>query len=128
MQLHPRQGHLEIPAGPAGISPATQEPAPNGASGVAAVRRVQLHPSRFSLPAMQTVKSSTGPWARDSPYHQPFPGSSNHQEKAGGRGTRNPLGSAACGKPPALAVRPRRFRRSRNDLGSIASLLAVLPS
>ncbi|KAJ1107807.1 hypothetical protein NDU88_005196 [Pleurodeles waltl] len=116
---------------------ATWELAPNGASGVVAVRRVQLHPSRFSLSAEQTVKSRMGP-----PYRQPFPGGSNCQEKAGGRGTRNPLGSAASsaamadyyrrghcgGKPPAPAVRPQRFRRGHNDPGSTASLLPVLPS
>ncbi|KAJ1143912.1 hypothetical protein NDU88_010214 [Pleurodeles waltl] len=64
--------HSDIPAGPAGanqvsagrpagMGAATQEPAPNGAGGVAAVRRVQLHPSRFSLSARQTVKSIMGP-------------------------------------------------------------------
>ncbi|KAJ1168049.1 hypothetical protein NDU88_000004 [Pleurodeles waltl] len=72
MWPHSRGPHSDIPAGPAGANQvcarrpsgneaATQEPAPNGAGGVAAVRRVQLHPSRFSLSPMQTVKSWPGP-------------------------------------------------------------------
>ncbi|KAJ1161391.1 hypothetical protein NDU88_001877 [Pleurodeles waltl] len=57
-----RGGHSDLPAGPAGTrqgsarqpsgkGPATQKPAPNGAGGVAGVRRVQL----------QTVKIMLGP-------------------------------------------------------------------
>ncbi|KAJ1085132.1 hypothetical protein NDU88_005265 [Pleurodeles waltl] len=64
--------HSGFPAGPAGDrqksacrpsgkGPATRKPAPNGARGVAGVRRVQLHPSRFSLSAKQTVKIFMGP-------------------------------------------------------------------
>ncbi|KAJ1201442.1 hypothetical protein NDU88_005251 [Pleurodeles waltl] len=46
---------------PSGKAPATRKPAPNGAGGVAGVRRVQWHPSRFSLSAKQTVKIFVGP-------------------------------------------------------------------
>ncbi|KAJ1092133.1 hypothetical protein NDU88_005245 [Pleurodeles waltl] len=67
-----RSGHSDFPAGlagdrqkaarpPSGKAPATRMPAPNGASGVAGVRRVQLHPSRFSVSAKQTLKISIGP-------------------------------------------------------------------
>ncbi|KAJ1126610.1 hypothetical protein NDU88_005017 [Pleurodeles waltl] len=67
-----RGGHSGFPAGPAGVhqssarrpsgkGPATMKPAPNGAGRVAGVRRVQLHPSRFSLSAKQTVKIMVGP-------------------------------------------------------------------
>ncbi|KAJ1122057.1 hypothetical protein NDU88_000562 [Pleurodeles waltl] len=67
-----RGGHSGFPAGPAGDrqkiarrssgkGPATRKPALNGAGGVAEVRRVQLHPLRFSLSAKQTVKILLGP-------------------------------------------------------------------
>ncbi|KAJ1115208.1 hypothetical protein NDU88_003434 [Pleurodeles waltl] len=67
-----RDGHSGFPAGPAGDrqkparrpsgkAPATRMPAPNGTGGVAGVRRVQWHPSRFSLSAKQTVKIFVGP-------------------------------------------------------------------
>ncbi|KAJ1209712.1 hypothetical protein NDU88_005085 [Pleurodeles waltl] len=65
-------GHSDFPAGRAGDrqkaarppsvkAPATMKPAPNGAGGVAGVRRVQWHPSRFSVSAMQTLKIIMGP-------------------------------------------------------------------
>ncbi|KAJ1176613.1 hypothetical protein NDU88_001884 [Pleurodeles waltl] len=57
-----RGGHSEFPAGlagdrqkaarpPSGKPPFTRMPAPNGASGVEGVRRVQWHPARFSVSA-----------------------------------------------------------------------------
>ncbi|KAJ1138538.1 hypothetical protein NDU88_004919 [Pleurodeles waltl] len=62
-------GFLAGPAGdrqktagrPSGKAPSTMKPARNGAGGVAGVRRVQWHPSRFSLSAKQTVKIFVGP-------------------------------------------------------------------
>ncbi|KAJ1104024.1 hypothetical protein NDU88_001439 [Pleurodeles waltl] len=67
-----RGGHSDFPAGragdsqkaarpPSGKAPATMKPAPNGAGGVAGVRRVQWHPSRFSVSARQTLKIIMGP-------------------------------------------------------------------
>ncbi|KAJ1163862.1 hypothetical protein NDU88_004314 [Pleurodeles waltl] len=67
-----RRGNSEFPAGlagdcekaarqPSGKPPSTRIPAPNGAGGVERVRRVQLHPSRFSVSAMQTLKILVGP-------------------------------------------------------------------
>ncbi|KAJ1204127.1 hypothetical protein NDU88_007908 [Pleurodeles waltl] len=67
-----RGGHSEFPAGlagdrqkasrlPSGKPPSTRMPAPNGAGGVEGVRRVQLHPSRFSVSATQTLKIYVGP-------------------------------------------------------------------
>ncbi|KAJ1218864.1 hypothetical protein NDU88_006436 [Pleurodeles waltl] len=67
-----RGSHSGFPAGPAddrqkaarrpsGKDPATMKPAPNGAGGVAGVRRVQWHPSRFSVSAKQTLKIIMGP-------------------------------------------------------------------
>ncbi|KAJ1219090.1 hypothetical protein NDU88_006661 [Pleurodeles waltl] len=67
-----REGHSDFPAGPAGDcqkvarrpsgkDPATRKPAMNVAGGVAGMRRVQWHPSRFSLSAKQTVKIFMGP-------------------------------------------------------------------
>ncbi|KAJ1128136.1 hypothetical protein NDU88_006515 [Pleurodeles waltl] len=64
--------HSGFPGGPAGDrqkgarrasgkGPAKRKPAPNGDGGVAGVRRVQLHLSRFSLSAKQTVKIFMGP-------------------------------------------------------------------
>ncbi|KAJ1124307.1 hypothetical protein NDU88_002768 [Pleurodeles waltl] len=68
----PPNGRSGFPAGPAGDrqkatrrpsgkDPATRKPAPNLAGGVAGVRRVQWHPSRFSLSAKQTVNIFMGP-------------------------------------------------------------------
>ncbi|KAJ1214637.1 hypothetical protein NDU88_002255 [Pleurodeles waltl] len=65
-------GHSGFPAGPAGDrqkatrrpsgkDPAMMKPAPNGAGGVAGVRRVQWHTSRFSVSAKQTLKVIMGP-------------------------------------------------------------------
>ncbi|KAJ1180868.1 hypothetical protein NDU88_006083 [Pleurodeles waltl] len=62
-----RGGHSDFPAGlaggrlqtasqPSGKEASTMKPARNRAGGVEAVRRVQLHPSRISLSAQQTVK------------------------------------------------------------------------
>ncbi|KAJ1190785.1 hypothetical protein NDU88_000104 [Pleurodeles waltl] len=62
-----RGGNSDIPAGlaggrlqaarqPSGKEASTMKPARNRAGGVEAVRRVQLHPSRISLSAKQTVK------------------------------------------------------------------------
>ncbi|KAJ1107906.1 hypothetical protein NDU88_005293 [Pleurodeles waltl] len=67
-----RSGHSDFPAGPAGDrqkaarrpsgkAPSTMKPAPNGAGGVEGVRRVQWHPSRFSVSALQTLKIFMGP-------------------------------------------------------------------
>ncbi|KAJ1199345.1 hypothetical protein NDU88_003182 [Pleurodeles waltl] len=67
-----RGGHSYISAGPAGAlqksarrpsgnAPATRMPAPNGAGGVAGVRRVQWHLSRISVSALQTLKYFVGP-------------------------------------------------------------------
>ncbi|KAJ1207030.1 hypothetical protein NDU88_002423 [Pleurodeles waltl] len=67
-----RGGHSGFPAGPAGDRqkaarrpsgkpPSTRMPAPNGAGGVEGVRRVQWHPSRFSVSALQTLKILVGP-------------------------------------------------------------------
>ncbi|KAJ1130697.1 hypothetical protein NDU88_009047, partial [Pleurodeles waltl] len=57
-----RGGHSGFPTGPAGDRqkaarrpsgkpPSTMKPAPNGAGGVVGVRRVQWHPSLFSVSA-----------------------------------------------------------------------------
>ncbi|KAJ1199378.1 hypothetical protein NDU88_003214 [Pleurodeles waltl] len=65
-------GHSGFPTGPAGdrkktagrpsgTAPSTMKPARNGVGGVEGVRRVQWHPSRFSLSAKQTVKIFVGP-------------------------------------------------------------------
>ncbi|KAJ1198974.1 hypothetical protein NDU88_002812 [Pleurodeles waltl] len=62
-----RGGNSDFPAGlagglvqtasqPSGKDASTMKPARNRAGGVEAVRRVQLHPSRISLSAQQTVK------------------------------------------------------------------------
>ncbi|KAJ1115710.1 hypothetical protein NDU88_003932 [Pleurodeles waltl] len=62
-----RGGNSDFPAGlagglvqtasqPSGKEASTMKPARNRAGGVEAVRRVQLHPSRISLSAQQTVK------------------------------------------------------------------------
>ncbi|KAJ1185931.1 hypothetical protein NDU88_002717 [Pleurodeles waltl] len=62
-----RGGNSDIPAGlaggrlqaarqPSGKEASTMKPARNRAGGVEAVRQVQLHPSRISLSAQQTVK------------------------------------------------------------------------
>ncbi|KAJ1208597.1 hypothetical protein NDU88_003980 [Pleurodeles waltl] len=62
-----RRGNSDFPAGlaggrlqtarqPSGKEASTMKPARNRAGGVEAVRRVQLHPSRISLSAQQTVK------------------------------------------------------------------------
>ncbi|KAJ1182101.1 hypothetical protein NDU88_007296 [Pleurodeles waltl] len=67
-----RRGYSVFPAGragdrqkaarpPSGKPLSTRMPAPNGAGGVERVRRVQLHPSRISVSAMQTLKFSVGP-------------------------------------------------------------------
>ncbi|KAJ1116865.1 hypothetical protein NDU88_005070 [Pleurodeles waltl] len=67
-----RRGYSEFPAGragdrqkaarpPSGKPPSTRMLAPNGAGGVERVRRVQLHPSRFSVSAWQTLKILVGP-------------------------------------------------------------------
>ncbi|KAJ1092174.1 hypothetical protein NDU88_005286 [Pleurodeles waltl] len=67
-----RGEHSNFPAGPAGDfqkiacrpsgkAPAKRKPAPNGAGGFAGVQRVQLHPSRFSVSAKQTLKILMGP-------------------------------------------------------------------
>ncbi|KAJ1127334.1 hypothetical protein NDU88_005737 [Pleurodeles waltl] len=67
-----RRGHSDFPAGlagdlqkiarwPSGKAPAKMKPAPNGAGGFAEVRRVQRHPSRFSVSARQTLKILLGP-------------------------------------------------------------------
>ncbi|KAJ1156423.1 hypothetical protein NDU88_009142 [Pleurodeles waltl] len=67
-----RGGHSDFPAGragdhqkatrpPSGKDPATMKPALNGAGGVAGVRRVQWHPSQFSVSAKQTLKIIMGP-------------------------------------------------------------------
>ncbi|KAJ1159601.1 hypothetical protein NDU88_000108 [Pleurodeles waltl] len=95
MRPHSRRPHFDIPA--AGMSAVTWEPAPNGASSVAAVRRVQLYPSRFSLSAVLKMKSRVGlcQGPRYFPSRQPFHGGLYHYGQAVGKGTRNPLGSAA---------------------------------
>ncbi|KAJ1197611.1 hypothetical protein NDU88_001467 [Pleurodeles waltl] len=100
MRLPPndRSGHSNFPAGPAGDcqkavrwpsgkAPATRMPARNGADGVAGVRRVQWHPSRFSLSAKQTVKIFVGP--PGAPRH-PFPPSSTARNRLAGRGSESP--------------------------------------
>ncbi|KAJ1172885.1 hypothetical protein NDU88_004727 [Pleurodeles waltl] len=46
---------------PSGKHPSMRMPAPNGAGRVEGVRRVQLHPSRISVSAMQTLKFMVGP-------------------------------------------------------------------
>ncbi|KAJ1092047.1 hypothetical protein NDU88_005161 [Pleurodeles waltl] len=46
---------------PIGKQPSMRMPAPNGAGGVEDVRRVQWHPSRISVSAMQTLKYKVGP-------------------------------------------------------------------
>ncbi|KAJ1091133.1 hypothetical protein NDU88_004260 [Pleurodeles waltl] len=62
-----RSGNSDFPAGlaggrlqtarqPSGKEASTMKPARIRAGGVEAVRRVQLHPSRISLSAQQTVK------------------------------------------------------------------------
>ncbi|KAJ1164197.1 hypothetical protein NDU88_004642 [Pleurodeles waltl] len=67
-----RRGYSGFPAGlaadrqkaarqPSGKHPSMRMPAPNGAGGVEGVRRVQLHPSRFSVSAWQTLKIMVGP-------------------------------------------------------------------
>ncbi|KAJ1215396.1 hypothetical protein NDU88_003005 [Pleurodeles waltl] len=67
-----RRGYSEFPAGlvgdrqkaarqPSGKPPSMRMPAPNGAGGVEGVRRVQLHPSRFSVSAWQALKILVGP-------------------------------------------------------------------
>ncbi|KAJ1180963.1 hypothetical protein NDU88_006174 [Pleurodeles waltl] len=67
-----RRGYSGFPAGlagdrqkaahqPSGKHPSMRMPAPNGAGGVEGVRRVQLHPSRFSVSAWQTLKILVGP-------------------------------------------------------------------
>ncbi|KAJ1114429.1 hypothetical protein NDU88_002666 [Pleurodeles waltl] len=67
-----RSGHSVFPAGlagdrqkaarqPSGKPLPTRTPAPNGAGVVGRVRRVQLHPSRISVSAMQTLKFYVGP-------------------------------------------------------------------
>ncbi|KAJ1156832.1 hypothetical protein NDU88_009549 [Pleurodeles waltl] len=60
------------------------KPAPNGAGGVVGVRRVQWHPSRFSVSAKQTLKIFMGP--HDTRSRHPV----GWQE-----GGRNPHGGAA---------------------------------
>ncbi|KAJ1106110.1 hypothetical protein NDU88_003513 [Pleurodeles waltl] len=93
-----RGEHSNFPAGPAGDlqkiarwlsgkAPAKMKPAPNGAGGFAGVRRVQLHPSRFSVSAKQTLKILMGPQGpHDTRSRQPLPGGVNRQEQAGGKG------------------------------------------
>ncbi|KAJ1101067.1 hypothetical protein NDU88_006141 [Pleurodeles waltl] len=49
-------GRLQTASQPSGKEASTMKPARNRAGGVEAVRRVQLHPSRISLSAQQTVK------------------------------------------------------------------------
>ncbi|KAJ1208678.1 hypothetical protein NDU88_004061 [Pleurodeles waltl] len=49
-------GRLQTARQPSGKEASTMKPARNRAGGVEAVRRVQLHPSRISLSAQQTVK------------------------------------------------------------------------
>ncbi|KAJ1162730.1 hypothetical protein NDU88_003196 [Pleurodeles waltl] len=49
-------GLLQTASQPSGKEASTMKPARNRAGGVEAVRRVQLHPSRISLSAQQTVK------------------------------------------------------------------------
>ncbi|KAJ1099575.1 hypothetical protein NDU88_004675 [Pleurodeles waltl] len=49
-------GRLQAARQPSGKEASTMKPARNRAGGVEAVRRVQLHPSRISLSAKQTVK------------------------------------------------------------------------
>ncbi|KAJ1108005.1 hypothetical protein NDU88_005389 [Pleurodeles waltl] len=107
------------------MSSVTLQPAPNGAGGVVAERRVQLHPSRFLLSAVQTVKSRVrlclgplqcqcqvhgqcrGPQGPcDSPSHQPFHAGLYCHGQAGGKGSHNPQGSAASST--ALADYNRR--------------------
>ncbi|KAJ1150706.1 hypothetical protein NDU88_003495 [Pleurodeles waltl] len=67
-----RCGNSEFPVGlagdrqkatrqPSGKPPSMRMPAPNGAGGVEGVRRVQLHPSRFSVSAWQTLTILVGP-------------------------------------------------------------------
>ncbi|KAJ1215662.1 hypothetical protein NDU88_003270 [Pleurodeles waltl] len=67
-----RGGHSVFPAGlagdrqkaagqPSGKPLPTRTPAPNGAGVVGRVRRVQLHTSRISVSAMQTLKFYVGP-------------------------------------------------------------------
>ncbi|KAJ1132249.1 hypothetical protein NDU88_010575 [Pleurodeles waltl] len=51
-----RGGRLQTASQPSGKEASTMKPARNRAGGVEAVRRVQLHPSRISLSAQQTVK------------------------------------------------------------------------
>ncbi|KAJ1215408.1 hypothetical protein NDU88_003017 [Pleurodeles waltl] len=67
-----RRGYSGFPTGladdrqktarqPSGKHPSMRMPAPNGTGGVEGVRRVQLHPSRFSVSAWQTLKILVGP-------------------------------------------------------------------
>ncbi|KAJ1088817.1 hypothetical protein NDU88_001972 [Pleurodeles waltl] len=67
-----RGGHSGFPAGLAGDrqkaarrpsrkAPSTRKPAPNGAGGVEGVRRVQWHPSRFSVSAWPLLRGPTTP-------------------------------------------------------------------
>ncbi|KAJ1157111.1 hypothetical protein NDU88_009826 [Pleurodeles waltl] len=159
MQPHSSRVYYEIPAGPAGgnlvsarqpsgdlgrntgfgskwsrrcCGCATGAVAPITLFTVCIADSEKLHGAMAGGPC---TAHAQGP--HDFPFHQPFHGGSYHREKAGGRGTRNPMGSAALGdlqqrdqcggKPPVPAVRLRRFRCSRNAPGSTASLLAVLP-
>ncbi|KAJ1180592.1 hypothetical protein NDU88_005813 [Pleurodeles waltl] len=93
MRPHSRCGHYEIPAGAGFRPPAQRGSRPQHRS------RLQMEPAMLQVCDRCSCTSRAFHCllcgARDSPYRQPFPGDSNRQEKAGGRGTRNPLGSAA---------------------------------
>ncbi|KAJ1215786.1 hypothetical protein NDU88_003393 [Pleurodeles waltl] len=104
-----REGYSDFPAGPAGDliqitrrpsgkAPSTRKPARNRAGGVEGVRRVQQHPSRFSVSASQTLKSLVGqrpPGAPRPPLPPTCSWRLSRHEQDGGRGGQNPLGGAA---------------------------------
>ncbi|KAJ1180824.1 hypothetical protein NDU88_006039 [Pleurodeles waltl] len=130
---------------PSGKGPATRKPAPNGAGGVAGVRRVQLHPSRFSLSAKQTVKIFMGPvrgplhcpclWhgqcrgpqgPHDSRSRHPVSGGENRQKQAGGKGVGIPKAALQAVPPwriPLAGEKPAEKRRTRlGDRGFTAAV------
>ncbi|KAJ1108333.1 hypothetical protein NDU88_005709 [Pleurodeles waltl] len=118
--------HSDFPAGPAGDrqkaarwpsgkAPSTMKPAPNGAGGVERVRRVQLHPLRFSVSARQTLKIIMGPclgapalpmtvaWAVQGPHNtrsrHPVPGGFYRQDQDGGKGVGIPMAVLQAAPP-----------------------------